>query len=210
MVSTSTYTHNCRKKQQQKTDESVICNYYHGCLSKINIQYIVNALNGQINIDTWPSHACGFSSTYSYKIKHINCQQCLYTMQDPQWFVMVSVEKILHRALTLTSWNTFGMNWNTKCTPILLTWHHCLTTLVTEWTQIHTAALKYCTSESLLWGVEVIITAKIGQNLDEQHMSGTVRCPQTFGHIVYSVTRLIEFLFTLKAPTSDLTSCREF
>ena len=36
-----------------------------------------------------------------------------------KWFVEISVEKLdgLHRALTSTPSNTFGMNWNADCEP---------------------------------------------------------------------------------------------
>ena len=41
----------------------------------------------------------------------------------------------LHRALTSTPLNTFGMNWNTDCEPGLIAKHQCLTSLmlVVEW-----------------------------------------------------------------------------
>jgi hypothetical protein len=37
---------------------------------------------------------------------------------------------VLHRALTSTPSNTFGMNWNANCEPGLIAQHHCPTSLM--------------------------------------------------------------------------------
>ena len=39
----------------------------------------------------------------------------------------------LHRALTSTPSNTFGMNWNADCEPGLITQHQCPTSLMLLW-----------------------------------------------------------------------------
>ncbi len=39
----------------------------------------------------------------------------------------------LHRALTSTSSNTFGMNWNADCVRDLITQHQCWTSLMLLW-----------------------------------------------------------------------------
>ena len=39
----------------------------------------------------------------------------------------------LHRALTSTPSNTFGMNWNADCEPHLITQHQCPTSLMLLW-----------------------------------------------------------------------------
>ena len=39
----------------------------------------------------------------------------------------------LHRALTSTPLNTFGMNWNADCEPGLITQHQCPTSLMLLW-----------------------------------------------------------------------------
>jgi hypothetical protein len=41
----------------------------------------------------------------------------------------------VHRALTSTPSNTFGMSWNTHCEPGVINQHPCLTSLM-EWKQV--------------------------------------------------------------------------
>jgi hypothetical protein len=52
-----------------------------------------------------------------------------------KWFVEIGVEEPdgLHRALTSTPSNTFGMNWNPDCEPGLIAQHHCPTSLMLLW-----------------------------------------------------------------------------
>ena len=52
-----------------------------------------------------------------------------------KWFVEIGVEDLtgLHRALTSTPSNTFGMNWNTECKPDLIAQHQCPTSLMLLW-----------------------------------------------------------------------------
>ena len=67
----------------------------------------------------------------------------------------------LHRALTSTPSNTFGMNWNTNLEPGLIAQHQCLTSLmlVTEWKQVPTAMFQHLV-ESHPRRVEAVIAAK--------------------------------------------------
>ena len=62
----------------------------------------------------------------------------------------------LHRALTSTSSNTFGTNWNADCEPGLIAKHQCPTSviLVTEWRQVPAAMFQHLV-ESLPRRVEV-------------------------------------------------------
>ena len=97
----------------------------------------------------------------------------------------------LHRALTSTPSNTFGMNWNADYEPNLITQHQWPTSLmlyVAEWKQIPAAMFQHLV-ESLPRRVETVIAAKgEGPTRIDTHdfgmRCGTSRCPQTFGHIV--------------------------
>ena len=71
----------------------------------------------------------------------------------------------LHRALTSTPSNTFGMNWNADCEPGLIAQHQCLTSLmlVAEWKQVPAAIFQHLV-ESLPRRMEAVIAAKGGTN----------------------------------------------
>ena len=71
----------------------------------------------------------------------------------------------LHRALTSTPSNTFGMNWNADCEPDLIAQHQCPTSrmFVAEWKQIPAAMFQHFV-ESLPRRVEAVIVAKGGTN----------------------------------------------
>ena len=50
--------------------------------------------------------------------------------------VAIGVEELetgMHRALTSTPSNTFGMNWNADCEPSLIVQHQCLISLMLLW-----------------------------------------------------------------------------
>ena len=66
-----------------------------------------------------------------------------------KWFVEICVWMNLtglHRALTSTPSNTFGMNWNANCETALIAHHQCpdlTNALVAEWKQIPAAMLQH-------------------------------------------------------------------
>ena len=69
----------------------------------------------------------------------------------------------LHRALTSTPSNTFGMNCNADCQPDLIAQHQCPTTLmlVAEWKQVPSAMFQHLV-ESVPRRVEAVIAEKGG------------------------------------------------
>ena len=72
-----------------------------------------------------------------FLFQHDNATMPLCTKQDPyRDGLSRSVWKNLtglHRALTSTPWNTFGMNWNVDCEPDQIAQHHCPTSLMLLW-----------------------------------------------------------------------------
>ena len=78
-----------------------------------------------------------------------------------KWFVKMEVWKNftgLHKALTSTPSNTFGMNWNSDYEPGQT---DLTNALVTEWVQV-SAAMFQNVVESLPRRVEAVIAAKGG------------------------------------------------
>ena len=69
----------------------------------------------------------------------------------------------LHRVLTATPSNTFGMNWNADCEPGLIIQHQCSTSLMlmAEWKQVPAAMFQHLV-ESLPRRVEAVIAAEEG------------------------------------------------
>jgi hypothetical protein len=66
----------------------------------------------------------------------------------------------LHRALTSTPLNTFGLNWNVVCEPTSAS--DLSHALVAEWKQVPTALYQHL-MESLPRRVEAVIAAKEAQ-----------------------------------------------
>jgi hypothetical protein len=54
----------------------------------------------------------------------------------------------LHRALTSTPSNTYGMNWNADCEPGLIAQHHCPTSLMLLWLNGSKSLQQVCLSLS--------------------------------------------------------------
>ena len=68
----------------------------------------------------------------------------------------------LHRALTSTPLNTFGMNWNSNYEPGLIALHQCPTSLMLLWHQSVPAAMFQLLLEILPRRVEAVIAANGG------------------------------------------------
>ena len=85
----------------------------------------------------------------------------------------------LHRALTSTPSNTFGIG--------LVAQHQCTYALVAEWKEVPAAMFQHPV-ESLPRRVDAVIAAK-GRLHIKAHDFGmrcmTSRCPHTLGHVVY-------------------------
>jgi hypothetical protein len=105
-----------------------------------------------------------------------------FPVHKVKWFPKIGVVNLngLHRALTSTSSNTFGMNWNADCEPGLIAQHQCLM-------QVPAAMFRHLV-ESLPSRVETVIAAKGDQLHINNHDFGMrylmSRCPQTYGHVL--------------------------
>ena len=97
----------------------------------------------------------------------------------------------LHRALTSTPSNTFGMNRNADYEPNLIAQHHCPTSRMLLW-QNGSKSPQQCSNIS--WKAfpeewRLLLQHRGDQLHINAHDFGmrcwTSRCPHTFGHVVY-------------------------
>lgn len=121
-------------------------------------------------MDTWTSHPfVSFPQTVATKFEVHNCTYVFYfvaliihlyrnlLLRDnapvhkissmKTCFASVGVEELEwpsgQSPTSSTPLKNFGINWNADSTPNFLTWHQCMTSLVVEWANPHTAMLQY-------------------------------------------------------------------
>ena len=112
----------------------------------------------------------------------------------------------LHRALTSTPFNTFGLNWNADCEPGLIAQNHSCS-LMLLWVS-ESKSLQQCSN--IQWKAFPEDWRLLQQQRGDQlHINGHkfgMRCPHTFGHVVY----IMHTFFTKKGEYYKETQNKNF
>ena len=102
----------------------------------------------------------------------------------------------LHRALTSTPSNTFGMNWNTDCKLGLLVQHQCLASVHacwTKWAQIPADTPQYGIIsyprrvKDFIGGNSILMPMVLEWDDQLAHIGERDRFPHSFSHIEYRI-----------------------
>ena len=96
----------------------------------------------------------------------------------------------LHRTLTSTSSNTFGMNWNADCESVLIAQHQCPTSLMFLWLNGSKSPQQCSNIKWRAFSEEWrLLYQQKGDQLhiyahDFRMRCSMSRCPHAFGHVV--------------------------